>query len=351
VRGETSRLILLVWSQARLDAAGERWLRVLRPGGVVLAREALRSPAATRELLIRIKGAAGERIVLALEQEGGTENPLGALLPPLPSSRAAAERGLGTVRRLGELTGAAMKLLGCNTNLAPLLDLDSPSLPRESRSRTFSADPQEVARCGKAFLEGLTRSGVLACAKHFPGESNAIRIPDSTLPVSGKPMAALWREDLVPFRELLPKLPMVRLSHSWFKAYDFDASVPAALSSSVVTGLLRVKLDYAGAALSADLSSPPISDFCDPGDAAVKALRAGCDVVLVRPERVEAVVNALEGAWQTGGLSTERLSEAFSRLRGITRRLTLPAGKFPPRAFDRLAREFENFSKAFADEG
>jgi beta-glucosidase-like glycosyl hydrolase len=94
-----------------------------------------------------------------------------------------------------------------------------------------------------------------------------------------------------------------------------------------------------------------MSDFCAPGDAAVKALSAGCDLVLVRPERVQAVVNALEGAWQTGGLSTERLSEAFSRLRGITRRLTLPAGKFPSRAFDRLSREFEEFSKAFADEG
>lgn len=163
-------------------------------------------------------------------------------------------------------------------------------------------------------------------------------------------MAVLWRDDLVPFRELLPDSPMVRLSHSWFKAYDFDSPLPATLSSNVIEGLLRVKLGYAGAAISCDLSSPPISNRFSAGDAAVKALRAGCDAVLLQPDDAEAAVQALKAASQTGGLPPDRLSQAFSRLRGIRRRLTLRAGKSSSRAFDRLARVFEEFSKAFADQ-
>jgi beta-N-acetylhexosaminidase len=347
-RESVSRMTVLVWREPRCDAAAERRLRALRPGGVLVARDAIRSPDATADLLARFARAAGGPLLTALEEKGGAVDPLSALLPPLPAPRAVASRGPAAVKRLGELIGRASKQLGFNTNFAPLLDLETVESSSGSRWRTFGVEAREVTECGRAFLAGMSHEKILACAGHFPGESSARPSAESQLPVSGRPMAALWREDLVPYRALRDELPMVRLSSAWFKAYDFDAPVPATLSASVIEVLLRVKVGYAGAVISANLSAPPLSNHCSATDAAVKAVSAGCDAVVVHEEEAEAVRKALENAGDAGGLSPERLSRADSRLRELRRRITLPTGKVSTRAFDRLAREFEEFSKEFS---
>src|SRR5262249_46992584 len=151
----------------------------------------------------------------------------------LPSPRAAARAGSPAVRKLGELVGAGLKLLGFNTNFAPVLDLLTPISEAILGSRAFSSDGHEVARCAEAFVCGLTSHGVLACGKHFPGLGAARPTARQALPVVDKTMADLWRQDLVPYRELIGKLPLVMLSHCAYKAYDFEVTLPAALSSGV----------------------------------------------------------------------------------------------------------------------
>ena len=120
------QLLIARLPSARWSGALERFLLATQPAGVLLSPPLPPSAEATRELLHRIAGTVRELPFLALREEGGPEDPLRQFLPSLPSPRAAAQKGLFAVARLGELIGEGLGLLGFNTDFAPLLDLATP---------------------------------------------------------------------------------------------------------------------------------------------------------------------------------------------------------------------------------
>lgn len=185
--------LLVIGLQAdRWNSSVERVLRAVSPGGVIFCAHNLHTPGSTAELLSRIGRALMIIPLLVIEEEGGTVDPLRASFPSLPSPRAAAEKSSAAVARLGELVGQACRLFGFNTNFAPVLDLASSGSGSNPGTRSFSADPHQVARYGKAFVRGLRRHKILTCGKHFPGLNSAESIGRSSLPIIAKPMAAMW---------------------------------------------------------------------------------------------------------------------------------------------------------------
>jgi len=342
------QILVIELKEHRWNVAGERLMRARQPGGVLLSGRNLRIPGHTAELLHGIARTLTVAPFLALEEEGGLVDPLHAFFPPLPSPRAVAEKSPAAAARLGELVGAGLKLLGFNTNLAPLLDLCAPHYGSILGTRSFSADAATVAKCGRAFLGGLRHHRIIACGKYFPGLSAAAIDRHSKLPVIGKTMAELWREDLIPYRELLPQLPLVMVGHGAYKAYDFDLPCPATLSPKVVEGLLRTKLGYGGVAVADDLASEVIRRTIDLGEAAVRSVNAGCDLLLVgggREECVEVILGTLKSSLDSGRLSARRLEQALKRIRHAKKRISLPTGRLAKSDFDRLARQFESFGK------
>ena len=359
---DLSQLLMLRLEENRWTASLERLLRNSPPGGVLISAPLPRSPELTGEFLHKIARTLSRPPFLAVREEGGAKDPLREFFPRLPSPRAAGEKGLAAVARLGELVGAALSLLGFNTNFAPLLDLSTPFTGKALGARTFGSDPEQVSQCGDAFLRGLERHKILACGKHFPGggsvpaqtsrglPSDARRAQEG-LAISGKSMAALWREDLLPYRRLLPRLPMVLVSEAAYKAYDFDQPRAASLSALVVGGLLRVKLGYRGLALAYNLESKDVRGALDLGDAAIQSLNAGCDVLILDNERsFEVARRAFGAALESAKLSRQRVEESLERIRVTQKRLALPTGKVPRRARDELARRFESFSREFRPE-
>ncbi len=345
------QFLLLEIEEDRWTASLERRLRALRPGGILLSARSLQAPEATAALLAKIVAALRQPPILAIEEEGETVDPLRAVLPPLPSPRAAAGKGLKAVARMGELTGAALRLLGFNTVLAPLLDVAPPG---SEDPRAFSSEPQVVADCGKAYLDGIDRHRIFTCARSFPGLGSAKVDRQSSMPLVGKTMAELWREDLVPYRALHSRLPLVMVGHGAYKAYDFDLPRPAALSSSVIEGLLRVKLGYRGVTVADDLASEVIRRTTDPQESAVKSLVAGCDLLRVSgsQEKIAAVIlDGLKRNLEAGKVPAARVEQALARLRAIRKHLAPPRARFPHREFDRLAREFEEFANEFRSRG
>jgi len=325
------QLLILGLRDDRWSSSLERTLRAVQPDGVLFSPGRFRTPGQTAELLGKTARELSVTPFLALTEEGGSVNPLKAFLPPLPAPRVLACRGPAAVQRSGELIGNALRLLGFNLNFAPRLDLSNPDVEPALDPQTFGTDPKHVATCGKAFIEGLRTHKILACAKHFPGHS-VPEYNENGLPLVGKPMAELWREDLLPFRELLPHLPMILMSNAAYKAYDFDHPRPASLSRQVITGLLRVKLAYRGLTLAYDLVATAARGGLDFGEAVIATANAGCDLMLVDQE--ESI--------ETGRRSLE---ESISRIRAGQKGLRRPSGKLSARGFDRLAREFEVFNE------
>lgn len=342
------QLLIVKLEESRWSAALERMLGRYRPVGVFLAR--LQTPESAADLAARITRALDAPPLLWLEEQGGSTGSLGVFLPSLPSRFALAERGASAGERLGELIGAAMALIGFNTNCAPTLDLAS----RDQRGNrtttlTFGPDPQQVARAAGAFVRGLTKQRILACAKYFPGASSAGgRRPPAEHGVVGKPMTRLWHEDLVPYRELLAGLPLVMVSNAAYKAYDFDILRPAAESTSILQGLLRLKLRYTGLAV-ADLTSTPESGYAlELANRVVRSIAAGCDLAIVPEDEkgLAATQAALESASQSGKFRAGRIDETFRRLRSARKLIARPMGRISKVGIERLTREFEEFGRS-----
>jgi len=325
----------------RWSAARERFLRSAQPAGVLLSDSLPPSAEATRELLLKIANALPRPPFLAIRQEGGPRDPLRRFLPALPSPRAA-QKGLSAVARLGEISGKTLSLLGFNTNFAPTLDL---------RPDTFGSDPALVAQCGGAFLRGLKQHRILACGKHFPGLGSVPLGDSPSRRVSGKPMAALWREDLLPFRELLRLLPMVLISSAAYQAYDFNKPRPASQSPNVVEGLLRIKMGYRGLALAYDLDSERAGGSLPVGEAAIQSLNAGCDLLVLDQEAsCETVGEALRAGIESGELSRARVEQALERVRAARQGLRHPPRTVSRRALEGLVRRMESFAREFGCE-
>ncbi len=345
------QLIILRLEENRWNASLKRLLDRASPGGILLSAPLPRSAELTREFLHKVGSSTNCPPFLAVRQEGGREDPLRRFFPALPSPRAAAEKGLAAVACLGELIGEALSFLGFNTNFAPLLDLATPLTEKTLGARAFGSDPARVAQCGGAFLRGQRRHRVLACGKHFPGWGSVPQESSRSLAVSGKSMAALWREDLVPYRVLLPQLPMVLVSSAAYKAYDFDHPRPACLSTQVVEGLLRVKLGYRGLAAAYDLESEAVRGTFTLEEAAIQSLNAGCDLLILdQGKPFEDVRRALAAGLESSKLLRQRVQHSLARIRSVKKRLTLPFGRMSKSSLDRLARRFESYSKEFAGE-
>jgi beta-N-acetylhexosaminidase len=367
------QLLILKVNELRWDSSLEHLLHRLRPGGVVIDAPLNGGAEIVCELLFKLACAVPAVPFLAIEEEGGALDPLRAFLPPLPSPRAAAEKGLAAVTRLGELVGAALQLLGFNTDLAPLLDLASPSMGKRScepvenpgrgtpwraptekiaATRAFSPDPPQVAKCGAAFLRGIERHNLLACGRHFPGLGTAQYSSPTEPPVVSKSMAELWREDLVPYRALLLRLPLVLVSTAAYKAYDFDLLQSAGLSPRVVEGLLRVKLGYHGVAITCGLETEAVRGPLTLEEAAVQALRAGCDMLLLESaEAAERVHGALSAARESGKLPLPRVEQALERIWHAKKGLKPPTGKLSRRSLGQLVSEYTEFADDFTGRG
>jgi beta-N-acetylhexosaminidase len=354
------QLLFVTLDDHKWTSSCERVMRRYQPGGVLLNQRNLRTPQATCEMLGKIAHTLEIPPFLALEQEGGTVDPLRSFFPFLPSPHVAAIKGLQMVKRLGSLIGEAFALLGFNMNFAPRLNLADPWVKPSLQSQSFSSDPGIVARCGEAFITGLRKHGVISCGKHFPGLCAPESDAGSSLPIVGKPMAALWREDLMPFRQLLPTLGLVKVSYAAYKAYDIDMPSPASLSSNVLKGLLRVKLGFRGVAVADHIEAlKEMGRIPNVGwaysqravglnfDAFAKSILAGCDMLVVGwgGRLIEPFAERLRKSLEAGTVPMQRVTEAQKRIGRTKKGLRRPSGKFSNRAFDRLCREFENFNQ------
>lgn len=342
---EHGQLLFIGLEEDRWNSSLEKRLQAIRPSGVLLTQQNLRSPEATAELLGRITKALDVPPFLAIEDAAVGATPLLKFFPALPSLHVVATKGPLPAERLGNLAGAGLHLLGFNTTFAPLLDLVTESHETREENMVFGADAKLVANSADAFVRGLQHHGVLACPKYFPGFGAVKTDPDSGLELSGKPMARIWSEDLVPYRTLLPRVQLVLVGHRAYKAYDLNHEIPASLSANILEGLLRVKLGYSGVAL-ANFSSY-LEHMSVEAELILKSIAAGCDMVMAGPggSTIEFVVESLRTAFDTGTIRAQRADAAMNRIARAKKGMRLPSGKFSKKAFDRLCREFEDFNK------
>lgn len=266
----------------------------------------------------------GTPALIAIDQEGGLVQRVRAPATHWPPMRA--HDGFGPpddaelAAQVGLALGGELRALGFDIDFAPVLDVHTNPANPVIGDRAFGTEPEAAARRALAFARGLDESGVLACGKHFPGHGDTHSDSHLELPRIDHGWERLEQVELLPFaRASAAGIPMIMTAHVVFAALDPDR--PATLSEPVVTGLLRRRLGYRGVIVSDDITMRAIADHLDPGAAAVSAVRAGCDAILVcRDEAQQQAAEAglLRESERDSDLR-RRIGESAARIRAMKR--------------------------------
>ena len=284
---------------------------------------------------LHVAAADGTPALVSIDQEGGTVQrvraPATQWPPMLAHDGLPAGDDAAVAEAVGRALGEELRALGVDVDFAPVLDVHTNPANPVIGERAFGRDADTVARRALAFARGLDAAGVIACGKHFPGHGDTDTDSHLELPRVDQPWDRLERVELAPFRQAAAAgLPMIMTAHVVFPALDPER--PATLSEAVVNGLLRGKLGYRGVVVSDDLDMRAISAHVGVEHAAVAAIRAGCDVLLLCcDEHNQAVAaEALAKEAERDSDFRHRVGEAAARVRALKRGHASKLGSLSP---------------------
>jgi len=257
-----------------LSAEERRILRRVRPAGAILfARNVIDFEQVRR--LVREIGDLVPGILFAADAEGGRVDRFKAVFGAGPAAALLATAPPALARRSGYWMGHAIRSLGMDVDLAPVVDVDHGAQANALDGRYFGARADAVTLRAAAFLAGLHRAGVAGCLKHFPGLGGATR--DTHHEMASVPLTAdEFEEDLAPFARLAARAEAVLIGHALYPAID-ASDLPATLSPALATRLLRRKVAFRGLAICDDLEMRALDAWGDLPRRSASALAAGCD--------------------------------------------------------------------------
>jgi beta-N-acetylhexosaminidase len=233
-------------------------------------------------------------------------------------------------REMGRITAVEARALGIHTPFAPVLDVNNNPDNPIINVRSFGEDPVEVARLGRAFIRGAEEGGVITTGKHFPGHGDTEVDSHVDLPVIRVARERLEAVELLPFRVGIEEgMGGIMTAHVTVPNLNGGGNLPATLSRNVLTDLLREEMGFHGLVFTDAMDMLAIDRRFPRGEAAVRALEAGADVILMPPD-VGAAVQALVTAVEEGRVTEERLDESVLRVLQAKERMGVHRERFVP---------------------
>jgi beta-N-acetylhexosaminidase len=295
-------------------------------GGVILFARNIEEPGQVAELAHDLQSLAGDLpLWVSVDQEGGRVARLRAPFtkwPPMATLGRSGDEGLAS--RFAAALAAELSAVGITLDYAPVLDILTNAKNPVIGDRALAEDAESVGRLGAAIIRGLQDNGIAACGKHFPGHGDTSADSHFELPVVEHSPDRIRRVECVPFREAI-KANVAFIMTAHVLVPSFDEQKPATLSRTIVHGLLRDELGYEGIILSDDLEMRALAATYTVPDAAVEAIAAGCDAVLVcrhlvqdRVHDIDAQVQVLEAlihAVEDERIPYGRIEDALARQR------------------------------------
>jgi beta-glucosidase-like glycosyl hydrolase len=298
----------------------ERWVVGHHIGGFIQVRGGVYETAVLTNTLQRM---AELPLLIASDLERGAGNQIegATLFPPAMAMGAAGSEELAYA--MGKITAVEARAVGIHMTYAPVVDVNNNPDNPIINVRSFGEDPEEVGRLAAAFIRGCQENGLVATAKHFPGHGDTDADSHSVLPVIAGDRERLERVELTPFKAAIDGgVRAVMSAHLRLPALDPTPDLPATLSRPIMTDLLRGELGFRGLSVTDALEMRGIVDLYQPAEAAVMAVKAGVDMLLIPPD-TEDVILGLIRAVENGELSLSRIDSAVRRILEVKARLGL----------------------------
>src|SRR6266851_1357998 len=317
------QVFMLGFEGTTLTAANRALVQGLHLGGVTLfARNITTGPQLARLDADLQTIADAVPLFISVDQEGGLVVRVTDGATIFPGNMAVGATGDPTLaRRIAEASASELLAMGVNMDLAPVVDVNTNPLNPVIGVRSFGSDVSLVSDFGVQAIQGLQSSGVSAVGKHFPGHGDTDVDSHRDLPVVLHSLERLQTLELLPFKAAIQAgVDGIMTAHLYLPAIEPQQDVPATLSRTVLTGLLREQLSYQGLILTDALDMDAIKKDRPAAEAAVQAFEAGADMLLIAGITVDDRRHLAEGppalhaAVQSGRVSEERLSASVLRI-------------------------------------
>jgi beta-N-acetylhexosaminidase len=300
-------VIIMRFNGPQVPEYVSRALRRGRAAGAILFPDNAPSPAGVRAVTDRLHRAARRDAIIGTDQEGGAVRRLGWAAPASwQSARGTAGAAFGAARQ----SGRDLRAAGLNVTFAPVADLPEGIM----RGRAFPGDPAGVAKLTASAVRGYRGTGVAPTAKHFPGLGGATANTDDAPATVSRSAREIGARDLPPFRAAIKAgVPLIMLSHARYPALDPDRI--ASQSRPIVTDLLRGRLGFEGITVTDSLEARAVTVLSGPGEAAIRSMRAGVDLILTTgPGSHIRVLRAMTAEARRSRSFRRRLAEAAARV-------------------------------------
>jgi beta-N-acetylhexosaminidase len=343
---KVGQLFVLGFQGYELDRETHFLIDMIRPSGFLLFQRNIESFDQIYDLTNQLRGVSTTPAFLAIDHEGGRVDRLKHVFAPIPSMAELAGAGMSQLRLGARIIAAELEATGFNLDFAPVLDLRLPgSMMAE---RCLATEPAEVARLAGGFVEELSKRGVVACAKHFPGLGGAVMDPHFSLPRIDRTRRQIQQEDTLPFVKLFDQIGMIMVCHGHYPALGDEKPVPASLSSRVIDGLLRKKLGYKGLTITDDLTMGAVTSIGLTPDVFLRAFEAGNDLLLfsqTTPLVEQAFKLILKEARSTSAFR-RRLDESVERILALKCRMEYLPLRYRTHLKARITRQIDKLRRS-----
>jgi len=334
LREKVGQLFMLGFQGTELTEDLRALIKTYHPGGVLLFSRNLTDPEQAARLTNALQKLAQKMpLLVAIDQEGGRVARLPKGFTVFPGQGTLGRAGtVSLAYGFAEVTARELRAIGVNMNLTPVLDVNTNPQNPVIGDRAFGRDPELVETLGLAVIAGLQDNGVLACGKHFPGHGDTAADSHKELPTVSHGLDRLHEIELRPFVHCFQNgLAAVMTAHVRYPAWDPEH--PATLSTAILTDLLRGQLQFKGLVLTDDLEMHAILDHYSIEEAALRALSAGADILLIckDSERQAAAMDAVYRAAKDGDIPTLRFEHAVLRVLEAKERYLLPYTPVDPK--------------------
>lgn len=306
----------------------ESLIREHQVGGLILFSRNMEDKNQLLNLITDLRAANKSNrfpLFIAVDEEGGRISRLPGNSPRFPSNKAHGERNDPEYSfMVGQEIGAALASFGFNMNFAPVLDIFSNPQNEVIGDRSFGDNPQIVSELGLAMMKGLQRKNIISVVKHFPGHGDTRMDSHLGLPVVDYARERLDSFEFVPFKEAIGGgAEAIMTAHIIYP--QLDPARPATMSGQILTGILRHDLGFKGLIITDDLEMGAITENYVLEEAALEAVLAGADMLLVchHSEYQEQVLGRLKEAVQNGELTIERVDASVARIIKLKQRYSM----------------------------
>lgn len=287
----------------------------------------------SKDLQIAATKDGGIPLLISADQEGGSVYRLGTGTA-LPGNMALGAAGDPKYsEKAGEIIGSELSVLGINTNLAPVVDVNNNANNPVIGLRSYSDDAQTVGELASATIKGLRKNNVIGCAKHFPGHGDTATDSHYGLPVVDKSKEELMKNELKPYQVAIEQgIEMIMTAHILYPQLDNtkvhsdktgqDESLPSTMSKKILTDLLKGEMGFDGVVVTDAMNMAGVANTFDQVQAVKLAFSAGVDMVCMPTvlynledlKDLDAIIDGVEEAVNNGEIPVSRLDDAVTRI-------------------------------------